>query len=86
MRIDTNVTRVYDWLENSKARINILRGGTGSSKSYSLSQFFIINKFLKERNKTFVIARKTLPALKKTAFKETMGLINAWGIPKSVYN
>lgn len=86
MRIDTNVTRVYDWLENSKARINILRGGTGSSKSYSLSQFFVINKFLKERNKTFVIARKTLPALKKTAFKETMGLINAWGIPKSVYN
>jgi phage terminase large subunit len=75
------VTRIYDWLEDSKARINILRGGTGSSKSYSLSQFFILNKLLSQQNKTIVIARKTLPALKKTAFKETMDLIKAWGIP-----
>lgn len=78
------ITRIYDFLENSKARINILRGGTGSSKSYSLSQFFIINKLCKENNKTFVIARKTLPALKKTAYKETMDLIRAWKIPHSL--
>jgi len=75
------VTRIYDWLEDSKARINILRGGTGSSKSYSLSQFFILNKLLRQQNKTIVIARKTLPALKKTAFKETLDLIKAWGVP-----
>ena len=86
MKVDINVTKVYDWLEQTKSRINILRGGTGSSKSYSLSQFFITNKFLKERNKTFVIARKTLPALRKTALKETMDLIQKWGVPKSLYN
>lgn len=75
------ITRIYDFLEDSKARVNVLRGGTGSSKSYSLSQFFILNKLLSQQNKTIVIARKTLPALKKTAFKETMDLIKAWGIP-----
>jgi len=78
------VTRIYDWLEQSKARINVLRGGTGSSKSYSLSQFFILNKLLSQQNKTIVIARKTMPALKKTAFKETMDLIKAWGIPHNL--
>jgi len=81
MKVDINVTKVYDWLEQSKARINILRGGTGSSKSYSLSQFFAVNKLCAEGRRTLVIARKTLPALKKTAYKETMDIINSLGIP-----
>ena len=81
MKVDINVTKVYDWLEQSKHRINILRGGTGSSKSYSLSQFFAVNKLCSEGKRTLVIARKTLPALKKTAFKETMDIINSLGIP-----
>ncbi len=84
MKKQIRVTRVYDWLEQSKARINILRGGTGSSKSYSLSQFFIINKLCEQDNKTVVIARKTLPALKKTAYKETMDIIKSLGIPHSL--
>lgn len=81
MKVDINVTKVYDWLEQSKARINILRGGTGSSKSYSLSQYFAVNKFCGEGRRTFVIARKTLPALKKTAYKETMDIVDSLGIP-----
>ena len=81
MKVDINVTKVYDWLEQSKARINILRGGTGSSKSYSLSQFFAVNKLCAEGKRTLVIARKTLPALKKTAYKETMDIIDSLGIP-----
>jgi len=81
MKVNINVTKVYDWLEQSKARINILRGGTGSSKSYSLSQFFAVNKLCGEGKRTFVIARKTLPALKKTAYKETMDIVDSLGIP-----
>jgi len=81
MKVDINVTKIYDWLEQSKARINILRGGTGSSKSYSLSQFFAINKLCSEGKRTFVIARKTLPALKKTAYKETIDIVDSLGIP-----
>jgi len=81
MKVDINVTEVYRWLEQSKARINILRGGTGSSKSYSLSQYFAVNKLCGEGKRTLVIARKTLPALKKTAYKETMDIIDSLGIP-----
>jgi len=73
------VTNVYDWLEQSKAEINILRGGRGSSKSHSLAQFFILEKLQKAENKTFVIARKTLPALKKTAYRLVMDLIKEYG-------
>jgi len=81
MKVDINVTKVYDWLEQSKSRINVLRGGTGSSKSYSLSQFFAVNKLCADTKRTLVIARKTLPALKKTAYKETMDIVSSLGIP-----
>lgn len=83
INVDLDVTPVYDWLETSKAEINILRGGRGSSKSYSTAQLFVLNKLCKLENKTFVIARKTLPALRKTAMKDTMDLIKAYQIPHS---
>ena len=82
-KITVEVTPVYDWLEQSKAEINILRGGRGSSKSYSTAQLFVLNKLCKLKNKTFVIARKTLPALRKTAMKDTMDLVKAYQIPHS---
>ncbi len=77
------VTPVYDWLEQSKAEINILRGGRGSSKSHSTAQYFILEKLIKGKNKTLVIARKTLPSLRKTAMKVTRDLIREYGIPHS---
>jgi len=77
--VKVKVTNVYNWLEQSKAEINILRGGRGSSKSHSLAQFFILEKLQNSNNKTFVIARKTLPALKKTAYKLVMDLIKEYG-------
>lgn len=80
-KIEVEVTPVYDWLEASKAEINILRGGRGSSKSYSTAQLFVLNKLCTLENKTFVIASKTLPALRKTAMKDTMSLIRAYQIP-----
>jgi len=82
-KITVEVTPVYDWLEASKAEINILRGGRGSSKSYSTAQLFVLNKLCTLENKTFVIARKTLPALRKTAMKDTMDLVRAYQIPHS---
>ena len=79
MEVKVKVTNVYDWLEQSKAEINILRGGRGSSKSHSMAQFFIFEKLQNSKNKTFVIARKTLPALKKTAYRLIMDLIKEYG-------
>jgi len=78
---EVNVTRIFDWLQDSKARINILRGGTGSSKSYSMAQHFVINKLCGQSGKVLVVARKTLPALKKTAYKLILDLVSEYDIP-----
>ena len=78
---DVDVTQVYHRLVRSKAEINVFRGGTGSSKSYSAAQFFIINKLCNQTGKKIVIARKTLPALKKTAYWEVMELLKQYQIP-----
>ena len=79
--VSADVTNVYEWLEESKHEINILRGGRGSSKSYSTAQHFILNKLCRLENKTFVVSRKTLPALRKTALKLVMDLILEYQIP-----
>ena len=79
-RINAEVTKVYDWLERSKARINILRGGTRSSKSYSTAQHIIFNKLLAGNNRVIIVARKTLPALRKTAMKLILDLLESYGI------
>ena len=39
------------------------RGGAGSSKSHSVAQLFL-SKFIQEKNKKFLIIRKTLPSLR----------------------
>ena len=79
-KIDFDVTKVYEWLEQSKARINILRGGTRSSKSYSMAQHFIFNKLLVGNNRVIIVARKTLPALRKTAMKLILDLLESYSI------
>jgi phage terminase large subunit len=79
--VNVSVTKVYDWLEKTKERINILRGGTRSSKSYSLAQHIIFNKLITGDNRVIVIARKTLPALRKTAMKLMLDLLEEYQIP-----
>ncbi len=77
-KVEVEVTKVYDWLEQTKARINVLRGGTRSSKTYSLAQHFIFNKLIKGNDRVIIIARKTLPALKKTAYKLFIDLLEKY--------
>ena len=72
-------TNVLRWLRQSKARINVIKGGAGSSKSHSLAQHFILNKM--STNSVNVVARKTLPSLKKTAFKLVLDLLGEYDIP-----
>lgn len=84
-KIDFDVTKIYDWLEQSKARINILRGGTRSSKSYSIAQHFIFNKLVAGDNRVIIVARKTLPALRKTAMKLVIDLLDEYHI-KTKFN
>ena len=67
-------TNVFHKAYGSKTRITCLQGGTRSSKTYSLCQLFIV-KCLEETGKVFTICRKTLPALKGTAYRDVLQIL-----------
>ncbi len=67
-------TNVFHKAYKSKTRITCLQGGTRSSKTYSLCQLFIV-KCLEETGKVFTICRKTLPALKGTAYRDVISIL-----------
>ena len=67
-------TNVFHKAFKSSTRITCLQGGTRSSKTYSLCQLFII-KCLEETGKTYTICRKTLPALKGTAYRDVLNIL-----------
>ena len=67
-------TNVFHKAYRSTNRITCLQGGTRSSKTYSLCQLFIV-KCLEETGKVFTICRKTLPALKGTAYRDVLNIL-----------
>ena len=67
-------TNVFHKAYRSNTRITCLQGGTRSSKTYSLCQLFIV-KALNETGKVFTICRKTLPALKATAYRDVLNIL-----------
>lgn len=67
-------TNVFHKAYRSSTRITCLQGGTRSSKTYSLCQLFIV-KCLEETGKVFTICRKTLPALKGTAYRDIISIL-----------
>lgn len=77
--LNFEVTPVF--LENlqSKKPIIINRGGTRSSKTYSLSQLFIL-KLISEPHKKLLISRKTFPALRVSAMYDVLSLLREYGI------
>lgn len=66
-------------IRNQKATQPIVAniGGADSSKSYSIAQLFIA-KFTSEHDKTFLICRKTRPALKLTAYRLFIQLLKEY--------
>lgn len=76
MRLKIQASRVFRDNYNSKARITLNIGGSRSSKTYSLAQLFITLAF-EETGKVFTIARKTLPALKATAYRDFLEILKA---------
>ncbi len=74
------IGKFYRFLENSKKRINLLYGSAGSGKSYSVAQFFI-RRFYRERDKRFLVLRKTLPSLRITAYKLILDLLKEYELP-----
>lgn len=74
-------TNVFDRNYNSIEPVIINIGGSRSGKSYSILQLFLM-KFINEDNKEFMIARKTLPALRRTAYKVFINMLQEYGYYK----
>ena len=78
-QVTIDTTNVFHKAYKSATRITCLQGGTRSSKTYSLCQLFIV-KALNETGKVFTICRKTLPALKGTAYRDVLELLKELGL------
>jgi phage terminase large subunit len=67
----------FDFLTNTTARLNFMRGGGGSGKSTSLHQFFCIDKFLEGNHLEILIVRKTMTSLRLTAYRKMIELLKS---------
>jgi len=76
---EIETTRVYEKLHDCRARYAVLVGGARSSKSYSIAQR-LIERFATEQHKTFLVTRKTFPALRLTAYKLIVDMLEDIGI------
>jgi phage terminase large subunit len=61
---------------NASTRIVVNQGGTRSSKTYSLAQLIIL-KALQSKGKVYTICRKTLPALKSSAYRDFFNILES---------
>lgn len=77
-RREVAVTPIYDRNIRNPAPIIVNVGGARSSKSYSILQL-ILQKFISEDHKEILIARKTLPSLRITAYKVFVDLLQDYG-------
>ncbi len=69
------VTPVFEKNFNSQKRIVINRGGTRSSKTYSLAQLFVVELFSGE-DKILSVVRKSFPALRATAIRDVVEVLH----------
>ena len=72
------VTNVFERIAKSLASIIINIGGARSSKSHSIGQAYV-RMFWNQRKKKFLITRKTGPALRLTAYKLILDLLDSYG-------
>ena len=76
-------TVVLEKNRNSCKSVVLNEGGARSSKSYSLCQLFI-ERFFSERNKSFLICRKTFPSLRVSVYKMFIELLYKYGVHDKV--
>lgn len=79
MKLNIKGTRLLQETLQSNSRFVVHIGGTRSSKSYSIAQRIVIY-ILQNQNKVVSVCRKTLPALKSTAFRDFKEVMTTAGI------
>lgn len=72
-----------DFLTTKADRINAVYGGAGSGKSHSIAQELCF-KFCEESDIRILVIRKTLPALKITAYQLIRSLLDDWNVPHDI--
>jgi len=68
-------TRIFKWLSESDKRINVLYGGAGSSKSYSIAQHLIFNILLGQTDKRILVIRKTTPSIRESCYRLVLDIL-----------
>lgn len=74
-------SKIGRFLRDTRKRVNLVWGGAGSGKSYTIAQHLILDKFIRESDKRIITVRKTLPALRITAYQLVLDLLSKYGIP-----
>lgn len=69
------VSRLYDLIQETNKSIIIFQGGTGSTKTYSILQYIILNCINNWRNKTIDIVRRTMPSLTISSMKDFFDIL-----------
>ncbi len=76
---EVGVTGIYERNRDSTARTLVNVGGSGSSKSHSIAQV-LIEKLRVEKDKQFIISRKTLPSLRRSSYGLIIALLKDYGL------
>lgn len=76
---EIKVTALYRKNRDAEKKTVVNVGGSGSSKSFSVAQL-LVEKLVNEDNKRFVIARKTMPACKRSSYDLIIGFLKDYGI------
>jgi phage terminase large subunit len=71
---------IFDFLEQSKKPIKVLQGGTGSGKTYTILQRYIIHCLKDWHNETIDIVRRTFPFLRISVMKDFFDILHRMGI------
>jgi len=74
----------WRFVKGSQSRRNLLVGGAGSSKSYTVAQHLILNHFCKDENIGILVCCKTLPSVKVSAMALILRLLKAYSIPYEI--
>jgi len=81
LNIEMRVLERFDeFLTTTDKRVNVLYGGAGSGKSYSVAQLLAFH-LVTQRDLIILVVRKTGPALSITCWPMLRGILNAWGVP-----
>lgn len=83
--MDVRVSKkVYDYLCQTKKRINLVYGGAGSGKSWAMGQFLLLEKFFTEKNIRIVICRTTMPSMRKSCWLMINDFLKKYGLPGKI--